>query len=63
MQIADPDVGKVLIGNKADMVGKVQVTPEQGQALAAAFRIPFFLTSAKRDTNVAEVRVQTTLYV
>lgn len=55
VQHADEGVSKVLIGNKADMVGKIQVTPEEGADLARKFGIPFFLTSAKTNMNVTEV--------
>ncbi len=56
VQHADEGVSKVLIGNKADMTGKIQVSPEEGQELARKYGIPFFLTSAKTNMNVTEVR-------
>jgi Ras-related protein Rab-8A len=54
LQHADEGVSKILIGNKADMAGKIQVTPEEGQDLARKYGIPFFLTSAKTNLNVSE---------
>ncbi len=56
LQHADEGVSKVLIGNKADMTGKIQVTPEEGADLARRYGIPFFLTSAKTNMNVSEVQ-------
>ena len=53
-QHADEGVSKVLIGNKADMAGKIQVSPEEGADLARKYGIPFFLTSAKTNMNVTE---------
>ena len=54
-QHADAGVSKVLIGNKCDMVGKIQVTEAEGRALADKYGIPFFLASAKNNINVTEV--------
>lgn len=58
LQHADEGVSKVLIGNKADMAGKMQVTPEEGAELARKYGIPFFLTSAKTNMNVTEAFLQ-----
>ncbi len=55
MQHADAGVSKVLIGNKCDMVGKIQVTEAEGRALAQKYDIPFYLASAKNNFNVTEV--------
>ncbi len=56
VQHADAGVSKVLIGNKCDIVGKIQVSEAEGRALAEKYNIPFFLASAKNNINVTEVR-------
>ena len=45
---------RVLIGNKADMAEKREVSFEEGQELANFFGIPFLETSAKDTTNINE---------
>jgi GTPase SAR1 family protein len=44
----------LLIGNKADLVSKREVTKEMGSALARKFNISFIETSAKDKMNVRE---------
>lgn len=52
-----PDISlQVLVGNKSDMdESKRAVAYSRGQALADEFRMQFFETSAKNNTNVDEV--------
>eukprot|EP00887_Chlorella_sp_A99_P005509 scaffold1.g5509.t1 len=55
-QHASESVVKVLVGNKSDMDESRRAVPySRGQALADEFRMPFFETSAKANTNVDEV--------
>jgi Ras-related protein Rab-8A len=49
---ADVNVNKILIGNKCDMNDQRAVTTEEGETLAKEYKISFFETSAKQDTNV-----------
>lgn len=44
----------VLVGNKSDLDPDDRITEEEGQDLAAKFRIPFFETSAKGSQNIQE---------
>jgi len=53
-QHAADNVDKILLGNKADMVGEKAVETARGQALAEEYRIKFFETSAKSNINVVE---------
>lgn len=47
---------QVLVGNKSDMdESKRAVAYSRGQALADEFKMQFFETSAKSNTNVEEV--------
>ena len=43
---ASPDVKKILLGNKADMVDKKVITKEQGEMEANEYGMQFFETSA-----------------
>ena len=53
-QNAAENVNKMLIGNKSDVSDTERaVTEIQGAELADKFGIPFFETSAKKDTNVS----------
>ncbi|PSC76058.1 Rab8 -family small GTPase [Micractinium conductrix] len=55
-QHASDNVVKVLVGNKSDMDESKRAVPySRGQALADEFRMQFFETSAKANTNVDEV--------
>ena len=48
---------QILVGNKSDVAeGKRAVPYAVGKALADEYRIHFFETSAKENTNVEEVR-------
>lgn len=56
-QCADTTVCRILIGNKCDCDPRdVAVTENEGRRLADSYNIPFFLTSAKNNVNVNEVR-------
>lgn len=47
------NVNRILVGNKCDVdASERRVSHEQGKALADEFRIKFFETSAKLNTNV-----------
>jgi Ras-related protein Rab-8A len=51
-----PNVSVCLVGNKVDMAETCRkVTMEEGQALADEYKVPFFETSARWDTNVTEM--------
>jgi len=50
----DINVPFVVVGNKADLEDKRQVSFKQGKGLATKFNAPFFETSAKTNTNVSE---------
>ena len=52
---AKPNIQKVLIGNKIDLVDERVITTTEAQNLADEHEIPFFETSAKMDKNVSEV--------
>ncbi|CAD8164511.1 unnamed protein product [Paramecium pentaurelia] len=52
-QHASENVCKLLIGNKIDVPNR-QVSKEEGEQLAKSFGVPFFETSAKEGTNVAD---------
>ncbi|CAK72934.1 unnamed protein product (macronuclear) [Paramecium tetraurelia] len=48
----NPDVPKILIGNKSDLNGAREVTPEEGQQLANTLGVQYIETSAKEGFNV-----------
>jgi Ras-related protein Rab-1A len=49
---ASPDVCRLLVGNKADLIDKRAVEKDEGNALARQHGIPFIETSAKDSSNV-----------
>jgi small GTP-binding protein len=49
------DVKKILVGNKSDLEQLRLVPKKMGQALAKQYNMPFFETSAKSNTNIAEL--------
>jgi Ras-related protein Rab-8A len=51
---ASPNVEKILVGNKADLVDRKVIDTEQGMALAKEFGMAFFETSARSGLNVNE---------
>ncbi|MHA1961769.1 MAG: Rab family GTPase [Candidatus Thorarchaeota archaeon] len=54
MPSEDP-FGGSLVGNKIDLVDKIEIEPEEGKQMAGLLSLDFFLTSAKTGTGVAEV--------
>ena len=52
---AKPNIQKVLIGNKIDLVESRKISNTEAQNLADEHDIPYFETSAKLDKNVSEV--------
>lgn len=52
---AKPNIQKVLIGNKIDLVEDRKISNSEAQNLADEHDIPYFETSAKLDKNVSEV--------
>mgnify|MGYP001044406976 FL=1 len=54
-RLANPSVCKLLVGNKADLDQKREITRNEGQSLADSLGIPFMETSAKTDYNVKEM--------
>lgn len=57
-KLAKPEVCKVLIGNKCDLMTTKIISNDQGFDLAKAFGIPFLETSAKTAENVDNVFYQ-----
>merc|ERR1711976_151061 len=53
-QHASPDVTKLLIGNKCDMVNERQVTYQEGKDFAESLGMQFLETSAKNKINIEE---------
>jgi Ras-related protein Rab-1A len=51
-RLAAPDVVKILVGNKCDLVEKRVVSAEEGQAVATRYGIKFMETSALTSSNV-----------
>ncbi|GAX75979.1 hypothetical protein CEUSTIGMA_g3422.t1 [Chlamydomonas eustigma] len=53
---ASDNVNKILVGNKSDVADTKRAVPYQvGKALADEYKMQFFETSAKENTNVEEV--------
>lgn len=50
---------QILVGNKCDMSDRRAVSYARGKALADEYKLQFFETSAKTNTNVDEVRAAT----
>lgn len=55
---AAPNVSKILIGNKCDLVDKKVIDTERGQALADEYDIEYLECSAKSSTNVDEAFIR-----
>jgi len=51
---AAPDVKKILLANKCDLVDQKQVTKEEGEEIAKQNGMKFFETSAKTGEGVKE---------
>ena len=52
---AKNDVLKILVGNKCDLVNKRVISTERGQELAEHYGIPFLETSAKDNSNIEQL--------
>lgn len=52
---AKPNIQKVLIGNKIDLVEERKISTKEAKQLADDHDMPYFETSAKEDRNVREV--------
>jgi GTPase SAR1 family protein len=48
---APDDVIRVLVGNKSDLHQRLVISTQEGKRLAEKYRVDFFETSAKSDTN------------
>jgi len=57
-RLANPQVCKLIVGNKIDLEEKRQVRRDEGQAFADSLGVPFLETSAKNSTNVSQMFVQ-----
>lgn len=51
---ADERIIKYLVANKIDLTEERKVTKEEGQKLANQYKMKYFETSAKDNTNVTE---------
>ena len=54
-QLTQEHVKLMLVGNKADMPDKRQVSSEEGESLAKELELVFYETSAKDGTNVNQM--------
>jgi Ras-related protein Rab-1A len=54
-RLSNPQVCKIVVGNKADLEDKRQVRRDEGQAFADNLGVPFLETSAKTSYNVREL--------
>ena len=52
---ADPNIVKVLVGNKIDLEDERKVSREEGQRLADQHKMQYFETSAKLNRNIDEL--------
>ncbi len=55
---AGAGVPKMLVGNKTDLVGKRDVTYDEGKEFADRYDMPFQETSAKSNTQINEAFIQ-----
>lgn len=62
-RLANPQVCKLIVGNKADLEDKRQVRREEGQAFADNLGVPYIETSAKTAYNVREMFYQMCLAI
>ena len=62
-RLANPQVCKLIVGNKADLEDKRQVRREEGQVFADNLGVPFIETSAKTSFNVREMFTQMCLAI
>eukprot|EP00731_Ephydatia_muelleri_P038756 Em0894g2a len=52
---AQPDIEKVLVGNKCDLTEQRAVTEDEAKEYAKALGVPFLQTSSKAGTNIDEI--------
>lgn len=57
-RLANPQVCKLVVGNKADLDDKRQVSREEGRTFADNLGVPFLETSAKTAMNVNQMFTQ-----
>ena len=55
LKYAQPDIEKVLVGNKCDLTEQRAVTEDEAKEYAKALGVPFLQTSSKAGTNIDEV--------
>jgi Ras-related protein Ral-A len=58
----DENIPFLLVGNKADLEDKRQVTIEEAQGRAQQWNVPYVETSAKTRANVDKVGIETTCW-
>ncbi len=51
---SNPDIVKILVGNKSDAVNERYVSYQEGVELSKKYNMPFFETSAKNGQNINE---------
>jgi small GTP-binding protein len=54
LRASNPDIRMILLANKADLIDKRQITPEQINEVASELGLPHFYTSAKTGNSVEE---------
>jgi putative ribosome biogenesis GTPase RsgA len=54
LRASNPDIRMILLANKADLIDKRQITPEQISEVASELGLPHFYTSAKTGNSVEE---------
>lgn len=57
-RLGNPQVCRIIVGNKVDLEDKRQVKYEEGQAFADNLGVPFIETSAKTTYNVQQLFTQ-----
>jgi Ras-related protein Rab-10 len=55
---ADEDVERMILGNKADMEDKREVSKEQGEGIAREHNITFLETSSKTNINIEKAFIE-----
>lgn len=58
VNVGQPDVPAILVGNKADLENERQVSYEEAQEFACRYGMCYMETSAKVSTNVSEMFLQ-----
>jgi len=49
------NIPKVFVGNKCDLVGEAEITPEELEAMAEEFNSKYYMSSAKTGENVESI--------